>query len=149
DKNGKVEFGNLAYGNYYYQETKAPEGYTIDNKMYPFEVKTNNQVISLVITNEKVNFEGKIVNDPTSEEKYKSKSEDPRDIGKVDQPQKSKTSGDIGKSEKTVNNKENESVNKYQNGNPITSDSSMLPYIGLFTASTIGLVVSLNNKKRK
>ncbi|WP_416389516.1 prealbumin-like fold domain-containing protein, partial [Paraclostridium bifermentans] len=34
NKEGKVEFDNLVYGNYYYQETKAPEGYTIDNEMY-------------------------------------------------------------------------------------------------------------------
>ncbi|MCG4734394.1 hypothetical protein L0M92_12340, partial [Casaltella massiliensis] len=51
---GKVEFDNLGYGNYYYQETKAPEGYTIDNKMYPFEIKDNNQVVSKTVSDDKI-----------------------------------------------------------------------------------------------
>ncbi|RIZ58148.1 SpaA isopeptide-forming pilin-related protein, partial [Paraclostridium bifermentans] len=54
NKEGKVEFDNLGYGNYYYQETKAPEGYTIDSKMYPFEVKDNNQVISKTVSDDKI-----------------------------------------------------------------------------------------------
>ncbi|MCE9677557.1 hypothetical protein LPC27_17495, partial [Paraclostridium bifermentans] len=54
NKEGKVEFDNLGYGNYYYQETKAPEGYTIDNKMYPFEIKDNNQVVSKTVSDDKI-----------------------------------------------------------------------------------------------
>ncbi|GKZ08612.1 hypothetical protein ANS015_34950 [Paraclostridium bifermentans] len=54
NKEGKVEFDNLGYGNYYYQETKAPEGYTLDNKMYPFEIKDNNQVISKTVSDDKI-----------------------------------------------------------------------------------------------
>ena len=49
NKEGKVGFDNLGYGNYYYQETKAPEGYTLDNKMYPFEIKDYNQVVSKTV----------------------------------------------------------------------------------------------------
>ncbi|MBZ6007652.1 prealbumin-like fold domain-containing protein, partial [Paraclostridium bifermentans] len=42
----------------YYQETKAPEGYTIDSKMYPFEIKDNNQLISKVAKDDAI--KGKI-----------------------------------------------------------------------------------------
>ncbi|WP_338562757.1 hypothetical protein QJR60_04975 [Paraclostridium sordellii] len=54
----------------------------------------------------------------------------------------------------TKNNKVTTDNNKVQTtkdnyGNPITSDSSILPYIGLFAVSTIGLAVNLNNRKKK
>ena len=44
----------LGYGKYYYQEVKAPEGYVLDNKLYPFEVKANGEVIKVEMKNKKI-----------------------------------------------------------------------------------------------
>ena len=42
---GIVKFGPLDYGKYYYKESKAPEGYILDETPHPFEIKTNGEVI--------------------------------------------------------------------------------------------------------
>lgn len=50
------EFGEatipLAMGKYYYQETKAPEGYELDETQYPFEVTEEGSVITMTVFNE-------------------------------------------------------------------------------------------------
>ncbi|MGY5266527.1 SpaA isopeptide-forming pilin-related protein [Paraclostridium bifermentans] len=135
NKEGKLEFDNLVYGNYYYQETKAPEGYTIDNKMYPFEIKDNNQVISKIVTNDPIVVEEIKKDDSNSknEENITSSNQ-----GK-DDSQKDK-----------INSSDNKTSYESKNSNsPQTYDNSMLPYIGLFTISTIGLAASTFNKRRK
>ena len=48
DKNGKLTFTEVPYGNYVIKETKAPEGYNIDTGEYPFSIKENGQVFKLV-----------------------------------------------------------------------------------------------------
>lgn len=53
DKNGIAEF-ELGYGKYYYQEFDAPEGYVLDNKLYPFEIKENGEIVKAHMTNEKI-----------------------------------------------------------------------------------------------
>ncbi|MBN8047758.1 collagen binding domain-containing protein [Paraclostridium bifermentans] len=135
NKEGKAEFDNLGYGNYYYQETKAPEGYRIDNKMYPFEIKDNNQVISKIVTNDPIVVEEIKKDDSNSknEENITSSNQ-----GK-DDSQKDK-----------INSSDNKTSYESKNSNsPQTYDNSMLPYIGLFTISTIGLAASTFNKRRK
>lgn len=44
DKNGKLVFEHLRYGKYYFQETKAPEGYVIDESLFEFEIKSDGTV---------------------------------------------------------------------------------------------------------
>ena len=135
NKEGKAEFDNLGYGNYYYQETKAPEGYRIDNKMYPFEIKEQNQVISKIVTNDPIVIEEIKKDDSNSnnEENITSSNQ-----GK-DDSQKDK-----------INSSDNKTSYESKNSNsPQTYDNSMLPYIGLFTISTIGLAASTFNKRRK
>lgn len=51
---GKAIFSNLEYGNYYYKETKALEGYVENNNKYIFEIKTNNQNVFKILENEKI-----------------------------------------------------------------------------------------------
>lgn len=53
DSNGKIVFENLKYGKYTYQETLAKEGYIIDNKEYPFEIKENGVIVKASIINER------------------------------------------------------------------------------------------------
>ena len=156
DKEGKVVFENLEYGNYYYKETKAPEGYTIDNNMYPFEIKDNNQVISKTATNDKIVPIKDPIKGPTLEENVTVKPEDSNNKqiepsnenrSELDNNTKNNEVTENISSEKTDNNKVQTTKGNY--GNPITSDSSILPYIGLFAVSTIGLAVNLNNRKKK
>ncbi len=52
DKNGLATF-TLRYGKYTYQEYDAPEGYLIDEREFPFEIKEDGQVIKASMTNEK------------------------------------------------------------------------------------------------
>ena len=42
----------LSYGNYYLKEISAPEGYILSDEIYPFSITSNNQIVSLDITNE-------------------------------------------------------------------------------------------------
>ncbi|GIM33166.1 hypothetical protein PAGU1678_24350 [Paraclostridium bifermentans subsp. muricolitidis] len=135
NKEGKVEFHNLGYGNYYYQETKAPEGYKIDDKLYLFEIKEQNQVISKIVTNDPIVIEEIKKDDSNSknEENTTSSNQVKDDV------QKDKIN--------TSNNKSSYESNS--SSSPQTYDTSMLPYIGLFTISTIGLAASTFNKRRK
>ncbi|WP_394867538.1 prealbumin-like fold domain-containing protein, partial [Paraclostridium bifermentans] len=135
NKEGKIVFDNLEYGNYYYQETKAPEGYKIDDKLYLFEIKEQNQAISKIVTNDPIVVEEIKKDDSNSknEENITSSNQ-----GK-DDSQKDK-----------INSSDNKTSYESKNSNsPQTYDNSMLPYIGLFTISTIGLAASTFNKRRK
>ena len=51
DENGIARF-TLRYGKYTYQEFEAPDGYQIDTKEYPFEIKEDGQIIKAQMTNE-------------------------------------------------------------------------------------------------
>lgn len=41
DQNGEVTFPDLLYGQYQYQEFKAPKGYKLDGNTYPFSITEN------------------------------------------------------------------------------------------------------------
>ncbi|TQO59023.1 prealbumin-like fold domain-containing protein, partial [Paraclostridium bifermentans] len=45
---------NLVYGEYTYQETKAPEGYVIDNTKHAFKIETDKQVVTNTIKNNEI-----------------------------------------------------------------------------------------------
>lgn len=51
DENGKIVFKGLEYGEYYYQEYDAPEGYIIDESLYSFEIREDGVVIKAEMTN--------------------------------------------------------------------------------------------------
>ena len=53
NENGKVVIANMPIGKYYYIETTAPEGYTINNQKNYFEIKEDKQKISTSLVNEK------------------------------------------------------------------------------------------------
>lgn len=52
DKNGLATF-TLRYGKYIYQEYEAPDGYQIDEKEYPYEIKEDGQIVKTTMINEK------------------------------------------------------------------------------------------------
>ncbi|MBS5938558.1 SpaA isopeptide-forming pilin-related protein [Clostridium sp.] len=54
DENGVVKFEKLVYGNYYYVETKAPEGYILNSTKHPFTISENGAVIKETVNNEKI-----------------------------------------------------------------------------------------------
>lgn len=157
DKDGKVVFNDLEYGNYYYKETKEPKGYKIDDNMYPFEIKTNKEVLRRVATNEKIYEPIEELVKPNKEEPSepskpdeieKPNKEEPSEPIKPDEVEKSDTDKlEKYKQDNQINSSESGETNKFNN--PKTSDSSMLPYIGLFTISTMGLALSFNNRRKK
>ena len=51
DSSGKYAFGPLKPGKYYYQESGAPAGYILDDKLYEFEVKDNGEIVKCTLTN--------------------------------------------------------------------------------------------------
>lgn len=57
DANGKLTFGPLEYGKYYFQEFDAPNGYVIDETLFPFEIKENNEIVKCRMTNRKIQGE--------------------------------------------------------------------------------------------
>ena len=49
---GTVQFDDLPYGDrYYYQEFEAPEGYLLDDTMYPFSIHTDGKIITVTRRN--------------------------------------------------------------------------------------------------
>lgn len=66
DENGVVTF-ELSYGKYYYQEFDAPEGYAIDDKLYPFEIKTNGEIVKANMTNKKLEIDTEQIEQPKDE----------------------------------------------------------------------------------
>ncbi len=54
DSNGKVTFGPLEYGKYFFQEFDAPEGYVIDETLFPFEIKEDGEIVKCKMTNKKI-----------------------------------------------------------------------------------------------
>lgn len=57
DEKGKATF-ELNYGKYFYQEFDAPEGYIIDESLFPFEIKEDGEIVKAEMTNKKI--EGKL-----------------------------------------------------------------------------------------
>jgi LPXTG-motif cell wall-anchored protein/uncharacterized repeat protein (TIGR01451 family) len=51
---GTVEFNNLAYGDYYFLETNAPEGYVLNEDKHPFSIKDNGVIIQDSLNNTKI-----------------------------------------------------------------------------------------------
>lgn len=49
DTNGLATF-TLPTGDYYYQEFSAPDGYEVDNNLFPFTIKQNGQVLKCQMT---------------------------------------------------------------------------------------------------
>lgn len=50
-EDGTVEFNNLPYGDYYFVETNAPEGYVLNSEKHPFSIKENGVIIKGSLTN--------------------------------------------------------------------------------------------------
>lgn len=53
DENGIFKFSELKIGKYTYQEYDAPEGYLIDENEYPFEIKTNGEIVKCKLENKR------------------------------------------------------------------------------------------------
>ncbi len=53
DENGIAKF-TLRYGKYTYEEFAALDGYTPDNKAYPFEIKEDGEIVKAAMTNERI-----------------------------------------------------------------------------------------------
>ena len=48
---GNLSISNLALGSYYYRETKAKDGYIVDDTYYPFDLTYNGQLVSVAVRN--------------------------------------------------------------------------------------------------
>lgn len=54
DIDGKIIIDNLAFGNYYLIEKKTLDGYLLNPNKFYFEIKENEEVVTLVMENEKI-----------------------------------------------------------------------------------------------
>ncbi len=53
DANGKLTFKDLLYGDYTYQEFKAPKGFQLDDTVYPFSITEHGVTVSHTRVNER------------------------------------------------------------------------------------------------
>ena len=53
DENGQIMITDIPYGNYYYQELSAPEGYVMNNDKHEFTITQDKQVVKETLVNEK------------------------------------------------------------------------------------------------
>ena len=51
---GQITISNLEYGNYYFIESQAPEGYILNDEKVYFEIKYNGDIVNSTVTNEKM-----------------------------------------------------------------------------------------------
>ncbi|MDT8715087.1 hypothetical protein IAI10_00135 [Clostridium sp. 19966] len=51
---GTVEFDNLSYGDYYYMETEAPEGYLLNTDKHPFSIREDGVVLTDTFSDAKI-----------------------------------------------------------------------------------------------
>ncbi len=54
DENGVATFEKLRYGEYFYREFDAPNGYILDETAYPFSITEDGEIIKCEMTNEKI-----------------------------------------------------------------------------------------------
>ena len=54
DENGVIVFEHLEYGDYFYREYDAPEGYVLDETAYPFSIKEDGEIVKAEMTNRKI-----------------------------------------------------------------------------------------------
>ena len=57
DENGKIYVEGLKYGKYKFRESKAPDGYILNDKMHEFEILKDGEIIKDTLSNEKVIIE--------------------------------------------------------------------------------------------
>ena len=50
-EDGKVKFEKLNYGDYYFQETNAPEGYLLNTDKHEFSIKEDGAILKATLTN--------------------------------------------------------------------------------------------------
>ena len=62
---GTVEFNNLTYGDYYFVETNAPEGYLLNTDKHPFSIKDNGVILKDTLTDEPISIQGTVVDNET------------------------------------------------------------------------------------
>ena len=54
DENGYVEFEDFVYGDYYFVESDAPEGYVLNTEKHPFSITENGTVVKDELKNTKI-----------------------------------------------------------------------------------------------
>ncbi|PFE61730.1 SpaA isopeptide-forming pilin-related protein [Bacillus thuringiensis] len=77
DENGIAKF-KLPYGKYTYKETFAPDGYLLNEEIFPFEIKEDGQIIKHTVKDQKK---------PTPPTPETPKSEQPEQPQKPEQPE--------------------------------------------------------------
>lgn len=54
DQNGVATFDSLLYGDYFYRESKAADGYKLDDTAFPFSIREDGEIVQAEMTNEQI-----------------------------------------------------------------------------------------------
>lgn len=67
NQKGEILFEKLPIGKYTYREYEAPEGYRLDEKEYPFEIREDGEIVKAVMENELIKIEEATTEPPKDE----------------------------------------------------------------------------------
>lgn len=90
DDKGILKFQMLPIGKYYFREFDAPVGYQLDESLFPFEIKENNEIVKCEMSNHLISGSSK-EEKPTEE---KPREEKPNEIKPTEQMNEKKSTPD-------------------------------------------------------
>ena len=118
-------------------ETKAPEGYEIDNNEYEFEIIENSELLTIEMTNKKIEEEPTPEPDKEEEDKDPTPEEDNEDEDKDPTPEQEEEDEDPTPEQEDAEESES----------PQTNDVGIFSNV-LIGSSALGLLFISNRRKR-
>ena len=147
-EDGLTEAYELPIGKYYYMETKAPEGYEIDNNEYEFEIIENSELLTIEMTNKKIEEEPTPEPDKEEEDKDPTPEEDNEDEDKDPTPEQEEEDPIPDQEDGEEDNDQTpEQEDEEESESPQTNDVGIFSNV-LIGSSALGLLFISNRRKR-